>query len=119
MRRRKLKSPNKHVRSKSNNREKFPNKPYVTCWSCGEKEHFWTDCRKLKKKQNHKSRDDDFSIYLVVDTKDALILSVDNLTESWIFDSGASCQSSPCKELFRNFKLENFRKVYLADNKLQ
>ena len=37
--------------------------------------------------------------------------------ESWILDSGASFCSSPNKELFRNFKSENFEKAYLADNK--
>ena len=39
----KLKSPNKHERSKSKNQEKSPNKPNVKCWSCGEKCHFRTD----------------------------------------------------------------------------
>ena len=48
---------------------------------------------------------------------DALILSVDSSIESWILDSGAYFHSSPNKELFRNFKSENFGKVYLADNK--
>ena len=31
-------------------------------------------------------------------------------------DCGASFHSSPSKELFQNFKSENFGKVYLADN---
>ncbi|VFR01674.1 unnamed protein product [Cuscuta campestris] len=48
---------------------------------------------------------------------DALILSVDNLVQSWILDSGASFHSSPSKELFQNFKSENFGKVFLVDNK--
>ena len=48
---------------------------------------------------------------------DALILSVNNPTESWILDSGASFHSSPSKELFQNFKSGNFGKLYLADNK--
>ena len=44
-------------------------------------------------------------------------LSMDSPIESWILDSGASFHSSPNKELFRNFKSENFEKVYIADNK--
>ena len=42
---------------------------------------------------------------------------MDSPIESWILDSGASFHSSPNKELFQNFKSENFEKVYLADNK--
>ena len=82
-----------------------------------KKRHFRTDCTKLKKKQNHKSGDDDGSTYTTEDTEDALIFSVDSSTESWILDSGASFHSSPSKELFRNFKSGDFGKVYLADNK--
>ena len=89
----KSKNSNKHGRSKSKNRGKSPNKPNVTCWSCGGKGHFWIDCTKLKKKQNHKSKDDD-SIYTTEDTEDVLILSVDSPAESWIWDSGASFHSS-------------------------
>ena len=94
---------------------KSPNKPNVKCWSCGEKSHFRADC--TKRKQNHKSEDDDDSIYSAEDIEDALILSVDSPIESWILDSGASFHSSPNKELLRNFKSKNFEKVYLADNK--
>ena len=42
---------------------------------------------------------------------------MDSSIESWILDSGAYFHSSPNKKLFRNFKSENFEKVYLADNK--
>ena len=78
----KSKSSNKHGRSKSRNREKFPNKPNVKCWSCGEKGHFRTDCTKLKKKQNHKSGDDDDSINSTEDIRDALVLNMDSSIES-------------------------------------
>ena len=42
---------------------------------------------------------------------------MNNPVESWILDYGASFHSSLSKELFQNFKSENFGKVYLADNK--
>ena len=112
----KPKGPNKG-RSKSNNQEKSPNRPNITCWNCGEKGHFWKGCTRPKRKQNHKSGDDDDSINLAEDIGDALILSVDSSIEYWILDSGASFHSSLNKELFRNFKSGNFKKVYLADNK--
>ena len=78
-RRSKPKGPNKG-RSKSKNREKSPNRPNVTCWNCGEKGHFRTGCTRPKRKQNHKSGDDDDSISSAKDIGDALILSAD----SWI-----------------------------------
>ena len=59
--RNKSKAPNKE-RSKSKNREKSSNRPNVTCWNCGEKCHFWTDCARPRRKQNKKSGDDDDSI---------------------------------------------------------
>ena len=89
----------------------------MTCWNFGEKEHFWTNCTKPKKKQNQKSGDDNDFVNSREDIGDALILSVNSPVESWILDSGASFHSSPSKELFQNFKYGNFEKVYLADNK--
>ena len=89
----------------------------MTCWNCGEKGHFRTNCTKKKKKQNQKFGDDNDSVNSAEDIGDALILSVNSPVESWILDSGASFHSSPSKELFQNFKSGNFGKVYLADNK--
>ena len=61
---------------------KTPNRPNVTCWNYGEKCHFRTDCTRPKRKQNHKSGDDDDSINSTEDIGDALILSVDSSIES-------------------------------------
>ena len=98
----KSKSPNKHGRSKSKNRRKSPSKSNVKCWNCREKGYFRTKCTKLKKKQNHKSEDNnDSSIYLTEDTEDVLILRVDSLIGWWILDSGALFHSCPSKEILR------------------
>ena len=93
------------------------NRSNVTCWNCGEKGHFRTNCTKPKKKQNQKFGDDNDFVNSAEDIRDALILSLNNPVESWILDSGASFHLSPSKELFQNFKSGNFGKVYLADNK--
>ena len=69
------------------------------CWNFGGKGHFRTDCTRSKRKQNHKSGDDD-SINSAEDIGNALILSVDSSIESWILHSGASFHLSPNKELF-------------------
>ena len=46
----KTKGQNQHGRSKSKNRGKSLNRSNVTCWNCGEKGHFRTNCTKPKKK---------------------------------------------------------------------
>ena len=77
--RNKSKGPN-NEQSKLKNRGKSPNKPNAKCWSCGEKGHFRADS--TKKKQNHKSKDDDDSVNSANDIGDSLILSVDSPIES-------------------------------------
>ena len=100
----KTKGQNQHGRSKSKNQGKSLNRSNVTCWNCGEKGHFRTNCTKAKKKRNQKFGDDNDSVNLAEDIGDALILSVNKLVESWILDSGVSFHSSQGKELFQNFK---------------
>ena len=68
---------------------------------------------KAKKKHNQKFGNENGSVNSAEDIGDALILSVNNLVESWIFDFGASFHSSPSKELFQNFKLEILEKYIL------
>ena len=78
----KTKGQNQHGRSKSKNREKSLNRSNVTCWNCGEKGHFQTNCTKPKKKQNQKFGDDNDSVNSAEDIGDALILSVNSPVES-------------------------------------
>jgi len=47
---------------------------------------------------------------------DALILSIDNLIESWILDLGVLFHSTSCKELMYNFFVVKFEKIYLAND---
>uniref|UniRef100_A0A803N5C9 CCHC-type domain-containing protein n=1 Tax=Chenopodium quinoa TaxID=63459 RepID=A0A803N5C9_CHEQI len=108
-------------RSKSRRRSKSKGKVIIVCWGCGVKGHTKRECPNPKKKggSNHKNHDDASSSVSLASSDeigDALILSVDSPIESWILDSGASFHSSPCKEIFQNFKSGKFGKVYLADD---
>ena len=58
----KTKGQNQHGRSKSKYRGKSLKRSNMTCWNCGEKGHFWTNCTKPKKKQNQKFGDDNDSV---------------------------------------------------------
>ena len=95
-----MKGQNQHGRSKSKNKGKYLNRSNVTCWNCGEKGYFRTNCTKSKKKQNQKFGNDNDSVNSAEDIGDALILSVNSPVESWILDSGASIYLSPSNELF-------------------
>ena len=80
----------------------------MTYWNYGEKGNFRTSCTKPKKKQNQKYGDDYDSVNSAGDIGDAIILSVNNLVESWNLNSGASFHSSPSKQFFKNLKSGNF-----------
>ena len=65
--RNKTKGQDQHGRLKLKNRGKSLNISNVTCWNCGEKGHFRTNCTKTKKKQNQKFGDDNDSVNSAVD----------------------------------------------------
>ena len=48
--------------------------------------------------------------------QDALILSMDNNTESWVIDSGASFHATFNREVLQNYVVRDFGKVYLGDD---
>ena len=48
--------------------------------------------------------------------QDALILSLDNTTESWVVDSGASFHTTRYKEYFQDYVQGDFGQVYLGDD---
>jgi hypothetical protein len=47
--------------------------------------------------------------------QDALILFVDNISESWVVDSGASFHSTPHKNHFLDYVQDDFGQVHLGD----
>jgi hypothetical protein len=48
--------------------------------------------------------------------QDALILSVDNVYESWVVDSGASFHATPHKKHFLDYVQSDFGQVHLSDD---
>jgi hypothetical protein len=49
--------------------------------------------------------------------QDDLILSVDNIPESWVVDSGASFHATPHRKHFLYYVQGDFGKVHLGDYK--
>ena len=50
--------------------------------------------------------------------QDALILSLDNISESWVVDSGASFHATPNRKYFKDYVQGDFGQVYLGDDEL-
>ena len=48
--------------------------------------------------------------------QDALILSLDNTTDSWVVDSGASFHATPNKKYFQDYVQDDFGQVLLGDD---
>jgi len=46
----------------------------------------------------------------------ALILSLDNIYESWVEDSRASFHATPNRKYFKDYVLGDFGQVYLGDD---
>jgi hypothetical protein len=47
----------------------------------------------------------------------ALILSIDNISESWVVDSRASFHATPHRKYFLDYVQGDFGQVHLGDNK--
>jgi hypothetical protein len=48
--------------------------------------------------------------------QDSLILSVDNISESWVVDSGASFHATPHRKHFLDYVQGDFGQVHLGDD---
>jgi hypothetical protein len=48
--------------------------------------------------------------------QDALIISVDNISESWVVDSGASFHATPHRKHFLDYVQGDFGHVHLGDD---
>lgn len=80
-------------------------KPRVECWNCGKKGHLKKNCRALKKnKHGTNNKDNETSTNIVEEVvEDALVLALDNKSESWVIDSGVSFYATSNKELLKNY----------------
>jgi len=72
------------------------------CWNCGKKGHLKKDRRDPKKQgDGHQEKNQETNVAGDV-LQDALFISLDNITESWVVDSGASFHATPHKKYFQD-----------------
>jgi hypothetical protein len=80
----------------------------IECWNCGKKGHLKKDCRAPKKQRDgQQERNQEANVTGDV-LQDALILSVDNISESWVVDSGASFHATPHRKHFLDYVQGDF-----------
>jgi hypothetical protein len=89
----------------------------IECWNCGKKGHLKKDCRAPKKQRDgQQERNQEANVTGDV-LQHALILSVDNIYESLVVDSGASFHATPDRKHFLDYVQGDFGQVQLGDNR--
>jgi hypothetical protein len=88
----------------------------IECWNCGKKGHLKKDCRAPKKQRDgHQKKKQEENVAGDV-LQDALILSLDNIIESCVGDSGASFHATLDRKYFQKYVQGDFGQVYLGDD---
>ncbi|KAL0366108.1 UNVERIFIED_CONTAM: Retrovirus-related Pol polyprotein from transposon TNT 1-94 [Sesamum radiatum] len=95
------------------------------CYNCGGRGHYIKDCRKPKRDNRNNSKHDGDDANFVSDSNGEvyMISDINNVQSSvnmheWLIDSGCSFHMSPYKEIFSNYKTDNFGFVAMANEKL-
>jgi hypothetical protein len=88
----------------------------IECWNCGKRRHVKKDCRAPKKQRDgQQERNQEANVTGDV-LQDALILSIDNISESWVVDSGASFHATLHRKHFLDYVQGDFEQVHLGDD---
>jgi hypothetical protein len=88
----------------------------IECWNCGKKGHLKKDYRAPKKQRDgQEERNQEANVTGDV-LQDAFILSVDNIFESWVVDSGDSFHATPHRKHFLDYVQGNSGQVHLGDD---
>jgi hypothetical protein len=91
----------------------------IECWNCGNKGHLKKDCKAPKNQRDGQHEKNQEANVAGDVLQDSLILSLDNITESWVVDSRASFHATPHRKYFQNYVQGDFRHVYLGDEPCQ
>ncbi|KAE8685445.1 hypothetical protein F3Y22_tig00111098pilonHSYRG00167 [Hibiscus syriacus] len=115
--------PEKVGSGKRNSRSKSRDKKTIHCYKCKEAGHMKRNCPKLKKQTDEKRDGSSKSVNVVEDDNsdcsegDMLSISMTQLTDAWILDSGCSYHITPNREWFSTYKPVNSGSVYLGDDR--
>jgi hypothetical protein len=88
----------------------------IECCNCGKKGHLKKDCKAPKKQRDGQQEKIQEANVTCDVLQDALILSIDNMYESWVVDSGASFHATPNRKHFLDYAQGDFGQVHLGDD---
>jgi hypothetical protein len=80
----------------------------IECWNFGKKGHMKKDYRAPKKQRDGQQEKNQEANVIGDALQDALILSVDNIYESWVVDSGDSFHATPHRKHFLDYVQGDF-----------
>jgi hypothetical protein len=80
----------------------------IECWNCGKKGNLKKDCRAPKKQRDGQQRKNKEANVSGDVLQDALILSLDNIIDSWVVNLGASFYSTPHRKHFQDYVQGDF-----------
>eukprot|EP00253_Pinus_taeda_P005819 PITA_05819 len=90
----------------------------IVCCKCGKKGHLKKYCRSWKGKEGDAKQENNHETNVTDDVlQDALILSFENIIDSWVVDLGASLHATPDKKYFHDYVQGDFGQVRLGDDK--
>jgi hypothetical protein len=88
----------------------------IECWNCGKKGHLKKYCRSLKKQRDGQQEKNHEANVTSDVLQEALILFIDNISESWVVDSRASFHATPHRKHFMDYVQGDFGQVHLGDD---
>jgi len=104
-------------RSKSR-KDRSKSRSGIVCWKCEKKGHLKKDCKSRKGKEGDAQQETNNEANVMGDMlQDALILSLENIIDAWVVDSGASFHVTPDKKHFHDYVQGDFGQVRLGDDK--
>ena len=108
---------NPGYRSKSR-KGRSKSKSGIVCWKCRKKGHKKEDYKSRKGKEGDAQQETNHEANVTGDVlQDALILSLENIIDAWVVDSGASFHATPDKKHFHDYVQGVFGQVRLGDDK--
>jgi len=109
------KSPVYHNKSRKG---RSKSKSRIVCWKYGKKGHLKKDCNFLKGKEGDAQQENNHEASVIGDVfQDALILSLENIIDVWVVDSGASFHATLDRKFFYDYYQGDFGHVLLGDDK--
>jgi hypothetical protein len=88
----------------------------IECWNCGKKGHLKNDCRAPKKQRDGQHEKNQEANVIGDVLQDYLILSVDNISDSWVVDSRVSFHATPHRKHFLDYVQGDFGQVHLGND---